>query len=158
MSQSYMVPPESDTYATLTEGVTMIRPLDGADAFSLMLVQLGAIPLDEAVSLGLVESDDIPAGTVGRVVEMCAGSCPHFLETGTPCAYVVEITTPGKWEGVQVVVTGEQATVTVTDAHEWTVSDDDQFAAFLRDWDANLSGGADDYATDFGPDDDGPWN
>lgn len=131
---SYMLPPTVEKFATLTADVPMIKPSQSADPFSLMLVQIGVIPMDEATEAGLIIQDVMPSGTTGRVVEECSGECPHYARTGVPCAYAVEITTPGEWFGQVLVLTGEQVSVTENATPEWDLNDDAAVVKFLSDW------------------------
>lgn len=132
---SNMVPPATEKVATVVNDVTMYGPSATADPMSLMLVQFGIIDVQSAVRDGILVTRTIPAGTTGIVVEECAGECEHFQVTGIPCAYVVKITTLGEWHGEEVVMSGEEVTVTVADEATWSPADDVAVFDFLSDLD-----------------------
>jgi len=143
---SFMVPPTVEKYATLAEDVPMVKPRPDADPFSLMLVQLGIMPIEEAEAEGLIEQATLSAGVTGRVIEECSGECPHYLATGNPCAYAIEITSPGEFLGQVLVLTSEQVSVTENAKPEWDLNDDAAVITFLSDWNAGPEDGErDDY-------------
>lgn len=108
--------------ATLRSDVPMYRPTETASPITLMLVQMGVLPIEEAVDNGEISKVIVPSGTTAVVIEECSGECGIFQETGVPCSYVVRWDN-GPLAGEEAIVAGEEVTV-----HQPTWSDvDDAF-------------------------------
>lgn len=144
--QSFMVPPPVPTIAVLNRDETLYKPAPGADPFQGVLIAMGILSVEEAAEQGILLSVTLPAGTTGEVVEMCAGSCPHYLETGKPCSYVVRLS-DGPIAGEEIVLTGD-----IVDTYPlgsvWTESDDAALSALLEETTAAYNERADLLAED----------
>lgn len=139
LMSAFMSYPDQPTIATTLHDVPLYKPNpEKVDPFTLMLLQVGLLPMTEAVESGMIDTITIPAGTTGVVIEQCSEDCGHFAETGQPCNVVVRWDN-GPIAGEESVLAAEEVSLYVP---AWSDVDD----AFLyseshdpEDWDDAFS-------------------
>lgn len=142
---SLMSYPEQPTVATTRNDVALYKPRADVDPFTLMLIQIGAVPVQEAIEQGLFDSVTIPAGTTGVVVEMCSEGCEHYENTGQPCNVVIRWDN-GPIAGEESVLAAEEVSLHVP---AWSDVDD----AFLYSESHELDEWDDAFSAEFPSDD-----